>query len=224
MLRTTSKTSSTSEYEYILPKASSHEPSCYTSSSTSEHVFTVDDYPITPHEIIPFADEFVNPTIATRSSTDDGIYCRQHCSDSDSDNDSKNHCVLAYEINVIDQQLRMFDKSIPSCQSFPATWFLTYNGTIPGPTFLVPVGHETLVRMNNNISNRYFNNDNDTRFSCGSDGDGDGQVRKGRPISTHLHGSGKKNTYFLRDFCLRYARYFINSIYIISNLSEFKYF
>ena len=82
-----------------------------------------------------------------------------------------------YEITVKDVQLRAFDTTVPGCQSQPATWFLTYNGLVPGPTFHTTVGHETLVRFTNAIST--------THFAASTPCVGS---RSGRPISIHNHG------------------------------------
>ena len=86
--------------------------------------------------------------------------------------------MFAYVIDVFDKRLGPFDQAVPACASKPRTIFMTYNGKIPGPTIIVPSGHESLVRFNNKISNFFQRN----VFPCTGN-------RKGRPISVHHHGS-----------------------------------
>lgn len=130
--------------------------------------YFVNGFPGTPYIVQPFTETFVNPPDAQPR----GVQCR-----------SDGHCIRSYEIDVRDVQLRPFDRTIPSCSSFPGTWFLTYNGSIPGPTITMPAGHESLVRFNNkiNYNTGYFKGS--YRPCLSNNG------RVGRPFSTHFHGS-----------------------------------
>ena len=58
---------------------------------------------------------------------------------------------------------------------------MTYNGTVPGPTIIAAVGHETLIRFNNKINGTYFKGTYSPCDEAGRTG--------GRPISVHHHGS-----------------------------------
>ena len=125
----------------------------------------VNGFPSTPYTVQPFTDVYKTPITAQPKYKS----CR---------NDS--HCMISYEMDIKDVQLRPFDNTIPSCRNFPATWFITYNGSVPAPTIIQPSGHESLVRFNNKIQN-HFTSD----FSpCLPN-----NKRKGRPISVHFHGS-----------------------------------
>jgi hypothetical protein len=86
-------------------------------------------FPSTPYTVQPFTDLFKTPITAQPKYKS----CR---------NDS--HCMISYEMDIKDVQLRPFDNTIPSCLNFPATWFITYNGSIPAPTIIQPSGHESL--------------------------------------------------------------------------------
>lgn len=130
--------------------------------------YSVDGFPGTPYKIIPFVDQFQNPQIAKpthKVCRDDG------------------HCIFSYDFNVFQTQKRPFDNAIPSCTAHPGTWFLSYNGDIPGPTIRIPVGHESLVRFKNliNTVNGYFKQSFKPCLAING--------RSGRPISVHFHGS-----------------------------------
>jgi FtsP/CotA-like multicopper oxidase with cupredoxin domain len=130
--------------------------------------YSVGGFPGTPYLVQPFTETFHNPTEAKPK----GQECR-----------TDKHCIRAYEIDVKEVQKRVFDNTIPSCKSHPGTWFLSYNGSIPGPTIVMPSGHESLVRFNNKINYKtgYFN---ETFSPClATNG------REGRPFSVHHHGS-----------------------------------
>lgn len=127
--------------------------------------YSVDGYPGTPFTINPFQNEFQNPRVLKP--------LHRTCRAEDT------HCLLAYEIDVVDVQARPFNQAIPACSSRNATWFLSYGGIVPGPMIIIPAGHESIVRFNNKISNGYFN---------GSFSPCTGK-RTGRPFSVHLHGS-----------------------------------
>lgn len=128
----------------------------------------VNGWPGSPFNIIPFSDTFVNPQFAISKDT----ICR-----------SDGHCIKSFEIDIKPAQHRVFDKAIPSCKQFPATWFLTYNGSIPGPTMIMPTGHESIVRFKNSVNtvNGYFKGSFDPCLP--------NNKRIGRPISVHYHGS-----------------------------------
>jgi FtsP/CotA-like multicopper oxidase with cupredoxin domain len=130
--------------------------------------YSVGGFPGTPYRIIPFTDSFVNPSNAVPSLR----VCRPD-----------GHCMLSYDMDVYQVQKRPFDNAIPPCKAFPGTWFLSYNGSIPGPTVRVPVGHESLVRFKNVINTRtgFFKETFDPCISAYN--------RSGRPISIHFHGS-----------------------------------
>jgi FtsP/CotA-like multicopper oxidase with cupredoxin domain len=127
--------------------------------------FNVNGFPGSPFVIKPFTDVYKSPTTAVPKFKT----CR-----------SDNHCMMSYEFDVKDVQLRPFDNTIPSCKSFTGTWFITYSGTIPAPTIIQPSGHESLVRFNNKIKNKFT-----SPFSpCLPI-----NKRTGRPFSVHFHGS-----------------------------------
>jgi hypothetical protein len=130
--------------------------------------YSVNGFPGTPYIVEPFKETFVNPTDAQSK----GTVCRDD-----------GHCLRSYEIDVKDVQKRIFDNSIPSCKQFNATWFLSYNGSVPGPTIIMPSGHESLVRFNNKINYKtgYFKESYNPCLAANG--------REGRPFSVHLHGS-----------------------------------
>ena len=126
--------------------------------------YNVNNFKGTPYMIKPFQDTFINPDIKEHTHK----VCR-----------SDAHCLFTYEINIVDVQLRPFDKIISECSKLPATWFLSYDGKVPGPSIITPTGHETLIRFNNKLTNRYFKERYDPCI----------MGRNGRPISVHFHGS-----------------------------------
>lgn len=134
----------------------------------------VNGFPGSPFKIIPFTETFVNPSFAKEKDT----VCR-----------SDGHCIKSFEINVVPAQKRPFDKTIPECKNFPGTWFLTYNGSIPGPTIKMPTGHESIVRFKNsiNVATSFFK---DTFDPCLPN-----NGRSGRPFSVHYHGSASLAPY-----------------------------
>ena len=136
--------------------------------------FSVGGFPGSPHKITPFKDTFVNPPNAVPMNK----VCRED-----------GHCIVSYEFDVHEVQKRPFDKSTPSCRKFPGTWFLSYAGSIPGPTITMPTGHESLVRFNNKINHKtgYFKQS----FSPCLENNG----RSGRPFSVHFHGSASLAPY-----------------------------
>lgn len=123
----------------------------------------------TPYILKPFQNTFKNPPIMEPISTD----CRKD-----------GHCILSYSVDVYDTRLRVFDEVIPECAAKEGTIFITYNGSVPGRTFLEPVGHESIVRFNNKIGNFF----KQTFSPCNGS-------RSGRPISIHHHGAASLSPY-----------------------------
>ena len=125
--------------------------------------YAVDGFPGTPFILTPFRETFVNPSVLAPSLKE----CR-----------TDGHCMFSYTIDVIDTTLRPFDRSVTACAKKPATKFLTYNMQVPGPTLVVPTGHESIVRFNNKIGALFP----DSFSPCIGN-------RSGRPFSVHHHGS-----------------------------------
>jgi len=127
-----------------------------------------------PYKIIPFMDTFKNPQVLLPKEK----ACRVD-----------GHCMFAYDMVVNQVQARPFDNAIESCKQHPATWFLSYNGQVPGPTIRTPVGHETLVRFKNiiNANTGYFKGSYNPCLPNNG--------RIGRPISVHYHGSASLAPY-----------------------------
>jgi len=134
----------------------------------------VNGWPSSPFTINPFSEPFVNPPSAQVKDTT----CR-----------SDGHCIRSFQIDVKPIQKRVFDKTIPGCKNLPATWFLSYNGSIPGPTITIPVGHEAIVRFKNSMDtvNGFFKGSFDPCLPNNG--------RSGRPISIHNHGSASLSPY-----------------------------
>jgi FtsP/CotA-like multicopper oxidase with cupredoxin domain len=128
----------------------------------------VDGFTSSPFKITPFVDVFTNPP---QANVKDKV-CR---------NDG--HCLFSYDMTIFATQKRPFDNSILECSALPGTWFMTYNGSVPGPTIRIPTGHESLVRFKNliNAETGYFKGSHNPCLPNNN--------RKGRPISVHLHGS-----------------------------------
>jgi FtsP/CotA-like multicopper oxidase with cupredoxin domain len=139
----------------------------------SGEIISVNNFPSSPFKITPFKDDFKNPDILNAKDK----ICRED-----------KHCIYSYEMNIEDIQLKPFNNIIPECSKLPGTWFLAYNGKIPGPTIIMPTGHESLVRFNNKISiTKYFKNQYNPCLP--------NNKRSGRPISVHLHGSASLAPY-----------------------------
>jgi len=132
--------------------------------------YLVDKFRGTPYVLNPFRDTYVSPVLKSYKSK----VCRDD-----------GHCLFAYEIDIVDVQLRVFDKIIPECAMQPGTWFLTYDGVVPGPTIIAPTGHESMIRFNNKFTTRYFKQRYDPCIGG----------RNGRPISVHFHGSASLAPY-----------------------------
>lgn len=132
-------------------------------------IVSVNNFPGSPFKLSPFTDVFKNPSLAQATSK----ACR-----------TDGHCIYSYNINVVDTQLRPFDNLVPNCKKFSATWFMTYNGQVPGPTIRVPSGQESIVRFTNNIGN-YWKNSYQPCLG----------TRTGNPFSVHLHGSASLAPY-----------------------------
>jgi FtsP/CotA-like multicopper oxidase with cupredoxin domain len=139
----------------------------------SGQIISVNNFPSSPFKINPFKDDFKNPDILNHKDK----VCRED-----------KHCIYSYEMNIEDIQLKPFNNIIPECSKLPGTWVLAYNGKVPGPTIIMPTGHESLVRFNNKISvTRYFKNQYNPCLP--------NNKRSGRPISVHLHGSASLAPY-----------------------------
>ena len=138
---------------------------------TKNTIYDVNGFISSPFVITPFKDQFQNPSTLNPINK----VCR---------NDK--HCLYSYEINIEEVQLNVFNNIITSCKSNP-TWFLSYNKQIPGPTIVIPTGHESLVRFNNKISRKFFKSEFNPCLP--------NNKRSGRPISVHLHGSASLAPY-----------------------------
>ena len=132
--------------------------------------YSVDGYPGSPFLLRLFQQNFSNPPTAKRIHK----ACRPDL-----------HCITSFEIDIVDIQARVFDEVITECQHHSPTWLLTYGGISPGASIISPVGHETLVRFNNKISDRYFNKSHSPCING----------RSGIPTSVHLHGSASLATF-----------------------------
>lgn len=135
---------------------------------------SVGGFPSSPFKITPFTDRFVNPPLANVGQT----VCR-----------TDGHCLFTYDITVTQVQKRPFDNAVVGCKALPPTWFLSYNGSVPGPTIRVPVGHESLVRFKNllNSETGYFKGSFNPCLP--------NNARKGRPFSVHHHGAASLAPY-----------------------------
>jgi FtsP/CotA-like multicopper oxidase with cupredoxin domain len=133
--------------------------------------YNVNGYISSPYVIKPFQDTFKNPDILQ--------YKDKRCR-------SDKHCIYSYEIDIEEIRLNVFNNIINKCKTLP-TWFLSYNKKIPGPTIIIPTGHESLIRFNNKINRRYFK---ESYNPCLPNNN-----RIGRPISVHLHGSASLAPY-----------------------------
>ena len=138
---------------------------------TKNTVYDVNGFISSPFVITPFKDSFQNPNTLNPINK----VCR-----------SDKHCLYSYEINIEEVQLNVFNNIITACKSNP-TWFLSYNKQIPGPTIIIPTGHESLVRFNNNINRQFFKSEFNPCLP--------NNKRSGRPISVHLHGSASLAPY-----------------------------
>ncbi len=133
----------------------------------------VEGWPSTPHMITPFVNAYHSPIAAVPSF--------QECRDD-------GHCIRSYEMSVEAVQARVWDQAIPACQNYPGTWYLAYNGSLPGPTITMPTGHESLVRFNNKIE--LIGPYSGTYEPCTEE-----NGREGRPFSVHFHGSASLAPY-----------------------------
>lgn len=138
---------------------------------STDILYSVNGFISSPFKIKLFQDDFKNPEILNPINK----ACR---------NDK--HCIYSYNIDIQEIELNAFNNIISKCKN-KKTWFLSYNGQIPGPTIVVPTGHESLVRFNNKISRIFFKNQYDPCLPNNG--------RSGRPISVHLHGSASLPPY-----------------------------
>ena len=155
--------------EYVPP--SPHRNARCFNPANNVSVFA-NEYPSSNAVMFPFTEKFRTPSFAKPSLKS----CRPD-----------GHCVIGYQMDVYEKQLRIFDATIPKCKDYDATWFLTYNGTVPGPTLFATVGHESLVRFNNKMNCTYFKG---TYTPCNEEG-----RFGGRPFSVHHHGSASLAPY-----------------------------
>jgi FtsP/CotA-like multicopper oxidase with cupredoxin domain len=141
--------------------------------SSNTRVF-VGGYPSSPFVLTPFSDKFRNPVEEQPRQT----VCR---------NDG--HCIRSYDFVVSQTKKRVFDNVATGCQAQDGTWFMTYNGQVPGPTVRTPVGHEALIRFKNiiNYNTGFFKGAFNPCLPINN--------RMGRPISVHHHGSASLAPY-----------------------------
>ncbi|KAG2440741.1 hypothetical protein HXX76_003598 [Chlamydomonas incerta] len=122
-------------------------------------IVEVRGYPSSPFKWTPFTQPYANPPPGTNLTVD------------------------AYEVDIYATA-----KDI-GCPAGKPTWLLTYNGSVPGPSFRVLKGRQTLVRFNNRLTPANLTG---TPFSEFHPCEG---TRSGRPISVHLHGSASLAPY-----------------------------
>jgi FtsP/CotA-like multicopper oxidase with cupredoxin domain len=134
----------------------------------------VDGYPCSPLPVIPFRTVFSTTAIFNPPIKESiGQVCR---------NDG--HCAVVYEYDVIGVELELFGGAIDECKG-KRTKLLSYGGTVPAKTILVPSGVEAYVQFNNKITRemtpraKMFNYE-----GCRPREDG----KTGVPISIHNHG------------------------------------
>ncbi|KAG2440724.1 hypothetical protein HXX76_003581 [Chlamydomonas incerta] len=132
-------------------------------------VVKVRGFPSSPFKWTPFTQPYANPPRAQRAAS----YAKP----------GTNMTVDAYEIDIYATA-----KNI-GCPAGKPTWLLTYNGSVPGPSFRVLKGRQTLVRFNNRLTPANLTG---TPFSEFHPCEG---TRSGRPISVHLHGSASLAPY-----------------------------
>lgn len=90
--------------------------------------YAVEGYPGTPFLQTPFSVLYTAPPHVQPTTT----VCRT------GDLDPK-HCMSAYDMTIQSIQARPYDATIPSCQLFPPTDMLGYNGMVRGPTITQPM-------------------------------------------------------------------------------------
>ncbi|KAG2435978.1 hypothetical protein HYH02_011691 [Chlamydomonas schloesseri] len=99
-------------------------------------------------------------------------------------------------IDTFEIDIKVIKKDL-GCPNGP-TELLSYNGSVPGPTFRIRKGHQTLVRYNNLMTTDHLRG---TRFEPFHPCDGkmvpteSGPVLAGRGISVHLHGEASLAPY-----------------------------
>ncbi|KAG2484028.1 hypothetical protein HYH03_017118 [Edaphochlamys debaryana] len=131
----------------------------------------VDGFPASPFNLKPFQKDFAMPPSATVAAS---------LSRTDI-----NHTVDAYEIDI-----DIINVDLGLCGKGQLTKLLAYNGSVPGPTFRVTKGRQTLVRFNNKLTAAKISG---TPFVSHPPCDALG--REGRPISVHLHGEASLAPY-----------------------------
>lgn len=113
-----------------------------------------------PYDFEPFVYKFQNPVVHQKKAE----YCGLR--------NGQQHCVEGYDIVIKEIKKQICPKSLP------ATWFLSYDGKIPGPMMPVEKGDESVVRFINKVNNTHFPADE----YCKSQG------KTGRSFSIHNHG------------------------------------
>eukprot|EP00198_Chlamydomonas_reinhardtii_P001276 XP_001690611.1 predicted protein [Chlamydomonas reinhardtii] len=132
-------------------------------------IIKVRGFPSSPFKWTPFTQTYANPPRAQIAAS----YVKP----------GTNMTVDAYEIDIFATA-----KNI-GCPAGKPTWSLTYNGSVPGPSFRVLKGRQTLVRFNNRLTPANLSG---TPFSEFHPCEG---TRSGRPISVHYHGSASLAPY-----------------------------
>ncbi|KAG2441979.1 hypothetical protein HYH02_009772 [Chlamydomonas schloesseri] len=136
---------------------------------TANGIVKVRGFPSSFHRWVPFQQPYANPPRAQIAAS----YAKP----------GTNLTVDAYEIDIYTAA-----KDI-GCPAGKPTWVLTYNGSVPGPSFRVLKGRQTLVRFNNRLTPANLTGTPFTEFHPCEGG------RSGRPISVHLHGSASLAPY-----------------------------
>jgi hypothetical protein len=101
----------------------------------------VDGYPCSPFPVVPFRTVF-STTVSFNPPIKESIgrVCRDD-----------GHCAVVYEYDVIGIEIEVFGGAIDQCKG-KRTKLLSYGGTVPAKTMLVPSGVEAYVQFNNKIT------------------------------------------------------------------------
>eukprot|EP00877_Chromochloris_zofingiensis_P011113 jgi/Chrzof1/6255/Cz17g17180.t1 len=137
---------------------------------SSGGAYSVRGFPGSPFQTTPFVNVFKNPPVLPPTA-------KGYRADG--------HGLFEYELDIMEFQARLFDNVAPACRANPPTWFMGYGGISPGPTIVVPTGHEALVRFNNKVAGAYHKLGHEPCVGG----------RQGRPFSTHFHGSNSLPPY-----------------------------
>lgn len=125
---------------------------------SSNKVVNFGPFQSSPYDFKPFQQVFQNPQILKETMES----CVQM--------NNKSHCIKAFTLKVYE-----FKKQLCPVGK-PATWFLGYNGQVPGPMIKIKKGVESVVRLINKVNGTFFH---ENQF-CG---------RKGHGINIHNHGA-----------------------------------